>query len=208
MSDLLANVAERKNRLQTEFVINPDEDGDLEEDLDKLETELIDAIACKKVAQDLIQKYRLQVQEIQAWFETLCKKIDMIEKGNGMTIDQKIAAVQDISNDFDVQAPDKLDEVKTLGDQVMNSVSNLDSQQIEEQIKSVERKYGDIEKKLQRKSQVLDMTAQNIEATKREIESNRGWIDEKKRLARVKEPLGFESKQAEEKLLSLKVYKR
>jgi nesprin-1 len=86
----------------------------------------------------------------------------------------------------------------------MDSVSNLDSQQIEEQIKSVERRHGDISKKLQRKAQVLDMTAQGIEATRREIEENREWISDKKSLARLSEPLGFESRQAEERLLSLK----
>lgn len=86
----------------------------------------------------------------------------------------------------------------------MDSVSNLDSQQIEEQIKSVERRHGDISKKLQRKAQVLDMTAQGIEATRREIEENREWISDKKRVARSSEPLGYESRQADERLLALK----
>ena len=98
----------------------------------------------------------------------------------------------------------RLDRVRRLGDQVMDSVSNLDSQQIEEQIKSVERRYGDISKKLQRKAQVLDTTAQGIEATRKEIEENREWISDMKRQARSSEPLGYESRQADEKLLALK----
>lgn len=204
MNELLTNVGERRTRALTELSIH-DKDQDIEEDLNKLEAELIDAIAGKQAAQDFIQKYRSQVQDIQAWFDSLSKKVDVIEKGSGLTIDQKISNLKDITAEFESQGPEKLAEVKKLGDQVMDSVSNLDSQQIEEQIKSVERRYADISKKLQRKAQILDMTVQGIEATKREIEENREWIEQKKQQVKMPELLGFESKQAEERILSLKV---
>lgn len=204
MNELLANVDERRTRALTELSIHED-DRDIEEGLNKLEAELTDAIARKQAAQDLIQKYRSQVQDIQTWFDSLTKKIDVLEKGSGLAINQKISNLKDITADFESQGPEKLTEMKKLGDQVMDSVSNLDSQQIEEQIKSVERRYADISKKLQRKAQVLDMTAQGIEATKREIEENREWIEQKKQQMKMPELLGFESKQAEERLLALKV---
>lgn len=204
MNELLTNVGERRTRALTELSIH-DKDQDIEEGLNKLEAELIDAIAGKQAAQDFIQKYRSQVQDIQAWFDNLSKKVDVIEKGSGLTIDQKISNLKDITAEFESQGPEKLAEVKKLGDQVMDSVSNLDSQQIEEQIKSVERRYADISKKLQRKAQILDMTVQGIEATKREIEENREWIEQKKQQVKMPELLGFESKQAEERILALKV---
>lgn len=204
MNDLLGNVGERRTHALTELSLNED-DQDIEEGLNKLEAELTDAIAGKQAAQDLIQKYRTQVQSIQAWLDVLSKKVDVIEKGNGQTIGQKIASVKEITTEFESQGPGKLNEVKTLSDQVMDSVSNLDSQQIEEQIKSVERRYADIAKKLQRKAQVLDMTAQGIEATRQEIEENRDWIEQRKQQAQVSDPVGFDSKQVEEKLLALKV---
>jgi len=204
MNELLTNVGERRTRALTELSIR-EEDHDIEEGLNKLEIELTDAIAGKQAAQDLIQKYRSQVQDIQTWFDGLSKKVDMIEKGSGLTIGQKISNLKDITAEFESQGTEKLAEVKKLGDQVMDSVSNLDSQQIEEQIKSVERRYADIGKKLQRKAQVLEMTAQGIEATRREIEENREWIEQKKQQIKMPELLGFESKQAEERLLTLKV---
>lgn len=204
MNELLTNVGERRTRALTELSIH-EEDHDIEEGLNKLEAELTDAIAGKQAAQDLIQKYRSQVQDIQTWLDGLSKKIDMIEKGSGLTINQKISNLKDITSEFESQGTEKLAEVKKLGDQVMDSVSNLDSQQIEEQIKSVERRYTDISKKLQRKAQVLEMTAQGIEATRREIEENREWIEQKKQQVKMPELLGFESKQAEERLLTLKV---
>ncbi|XP_018338972.1 PREDICTED: nesprin-1 isoform X6 [Trachymyrmex septentrionalis] len=203
MNELLTNVGERRTRALTELSIQ-EEDHDIEEGLNKLETELTEAIAGKQAAQDLIQKYRSQVQDIQTWFDGLSKKVDMIEKGSGLTIGQKISNLKDITTEFESQGTEKLAEIKKLGDQVMDSVSNLDSQQIEEQIKSVERRYADIGKKLQRKAQVLEMTAQGIEATRREIEENREWIRQKKQQVKMPELLGFESKQAEERLLTLK----
>lgn len=204
MNDLLSNVGERRVRAQTELSLKPEEDDDIEESLDKLELELIEAIAGKNAAQDLIKKYRSQVQDMQNWFDALSKRADNIEKGNGLTINQKISAANEISDEFESRGPEKFEELKKLAEQVMDSVSNLDSQQIEEQLKSVERKYGDLRKKILRKCQVLETTAQGIKATKKEIEELRNWISEKKQIARDAEPLGFESKQAEEKLLSLK----
>lgn len=204
MNELLTNVGERRTRALTELSMD-EKDHDIEEGLNKLEAELIDAIAGKQAAQDLIQKYRLQVQDIQSWFDSLSKKVDVIEKGSGLTINQKISNVKDITAEYESQGPEKLAEIKKLSEQVMDSVSNLDSQQIEEQIKSVERRYADIGKKLQRKTQVLDMTAQGIEATKREIEENREWIEQKKQQVKMPELLDYESKQAEERLLTLKV---
>ena len=207
MNDLLSNVGERRSRALTELSLIPDQDDDIEESLNKLETELIDAIAGKQASQDLIQMYRNQVQDIHTWFDILSNKVDIIEKGSGLTIGQKISSVKEITSEFESQGPERLDKVKKLGDQVMDSVSNLDSQQIEEQIKSVERRHADIGKKLQRKAQVLEMTAQGIEATRKEIEENRDWISQKKQFARISESLGFDTKLAEEKLLALKVIK-
>ncbi|KZC10894.1 Nesprin-1 [Dufourea novaeangliae] len=203
MNDLLGNVGERRSHAMTDLALHED-DQDIEEGLNKLETELMDAIAGKQAAQELIQKYRSQVQNIQSWLDALSKKVDVIEKGNGQTIAQKISNVKEITAEFESQGPGRLSEVKSLGDQVMDSVSNLDSQQIEEQIKSVERRYADIAKKLQRKAQVLDMTAQGIDATRQEIEENRDWILQKKQQAQLTEPVGYDSKLAEEKLLALK----
>ena len=57
MNDLLTNVGDRRNEAEIELIIRPDgQDADIEESLTKLESELIDAIASKQAAQDLIQK--------------------------------------------------------------------------------------------------------------------------------------------------------
>lgn len=108
MNDLLTNVGERRSRAEVEFLIRPDgQDADIEEGLDKLEAELIDAIAGKQASQDLIQKYRNEVHDIQSWFDALSKKVDVIEKGNGLTIGQKIASLKEITSEFEMQGPER-----------------------------------------------------------------------------------------------------
>lgn len=108
MNDLLTNVGERRSRAEAEFLIRPDgQDADIEEGLDKLEAELIDAIAGKQCAQDLIQKYRNEVHDIHSWFDALSKKVDVIEKGNGLTIGQKITSLKEITSEFETQGPER-----------------------------------------------------------------------------------------------------
>jgi nesprin-1 len=108
MNDLLTNVGERRSRAETELLIRLDgQDADIEEGLDKLESELIDAIARKQATQDLIHKYRSEVQDIQFWFDALSKKVDVIEKGNGSTIGQKIASLKEITSEFESQGPER-----------------------------------------------------------------------------------------------------
>ncbi|KAG7206621.1 hypothetical protein KM043_000301 [Ampulex compressa] len=204
MDELLASAGERRAQARAELSLREEADRDIEEGLAKLEAELIEALAGKRASQELIGKYRSQVQEMQAWLEGLAKRVDAIERGNGLAIGQKIGRAKEIASEFGSQGPARLAEVKSLGDRVMDSVSNLDSQQIEEQLRSVERRYADIGKKLQRKAQILDMTAQGIEATRREIEENVEWTRRMRDRVGASEPIGYESKQAEERLLALK----
>ena len=108
MNDLLRNIGDRRSRAELEFLIRPDgQDSDLEEGLNKLESELTEAITGKQATQDLIQKYRLEVQDIQAWFDVISKRVDAIEKGNGSTISKKITALKEITSEFESNAPER-----------------------------------------------------------------------------------------------------
>ncbi|KAK2588097.1 hypothetical protein KPH14_004158 [Odynerus spinipes] len=201
--DMLASIDEQRARALTELASHPDIQ-EIEAGLNILEAELTEAIALKQAAEDLIQKYRNQVEDILAWFESLSKKADGIEKGSGFTIEQKISNIKEIIGEFESQGTEKMDEVKKLGGQIKHAIGNYKSEKVNEQLASVERRHTELGRKLQRKAQVLDTTAQGIEATRQEIEENRNWIEQKKEQARSTEPLGYESKQAEERLLVLK----
>lgn len=204
MNDLLNAIDQRRNLLISELASSGNENDELEKMLDDLEKDLIGVIAQKQANMEVIDDYRQNVQVMNNWFDNLGKRIEAIDKGSGLNCEQKQSSILEIKAEFDDQGPKRLDENKRLASQVTEFVNNLDSQQIEEQSKSIERRYNDLSKRLQRKLQVLEMTKKGIEDTRNEISATRDWIKEKTVGLRKPEPLGFESRKADDKINALK----
>lgn len=204
MNDLLISINQRRQYLNTELPASGNENAELEEMLDNLEEELTVTIAQKQANQDVIDEYRQHLQVMNNWFDNLIKRIDAVDKGSGLNHQQKQSAISNLKAEFDDQGPKRMDEIKRLAAQIIDFVNNLDSQHIEEQLKSVERRYGDVSKRLQRKQQVLEMTRKGIEDTRNEIEQAKEWVKEKMIELRKPLPLGFESHKAEDRLTALK----
>lgn len=91
-------------------------------------------LSTKQAGQSVIDEYRSNMQSIHGWLDTIAKRIEVVDMGSGLDCSQKLAAIADIGQEFQTLGPDKVDRVKQLADQVINLVSNLDSQQIEEQV--------------------------------------------------------------------------
>lgn len=204
MNDLLSAIAQRRNHLTTELSGAGGVDEDLSKALDKLEKDLLLVIADKQSKQEIIDQYKQQLQAINTWFDNLNKRIDVVDKGSGLNCQQKQTAIGDIQDEFEELGPQRMEELKRLAARVVAVVNNLDSQQIEEQVKSAERRYNDISKKLQRKTEVLEMTRKGIDGTKSEIDDARNWVKDKLAELQKAKPLSYESGKVEERLNSLK----
>ncbi|XP_060527804.1 muscle-specific protein 300 kDa isoform X12 [Cylas formicarius] len=202
MNELLTAIGQRRNQLTTELTGPGTEE--LAKMLDNLENELLSVMTEKQSKQEFVDQYRQQLQVTNNWFDNLVKRIDVIDKGSGLNCQQKKDAVVELQTEFDQQGPKKVDEVKRLAGEITEIVNNLDSQQVEEQVKSVDRRYKDISKKLQRKMQVLEMTRKGIDDTRNEIEQARSWVKEKFETLQQPRPLGFESRKVDERVNSLK----
>lgn len=135
MNDLFTSIGQKRAQLLTDFPENDAEVATIEGQLDNLEDDLTTVLAKKQASQDLIGRYRQSVQGINTWFDNLVKRIDVIDKGSGLTCTQKQAAVSEIQTEFDEQGPGRVEEVKQLAAQVTEAVNNLDSQQVEEQVR-------------------------------------------------------------------------
>lgn len=172
--------------------------------MDKLETDLMDAIAAKTSGQNVIDTYRQAVQDLHVWFDYLIKKIDVLEKGSGLNCAQKLAAITEIKTEFVNDGPKKLADLKQKAHNVTEIISNLDSQQVEEQLKSVDRRYNDISKRIDRKAQMLEATNKGVECARNEIEQVDNWV--KQQISDLQSPqsIGFESTSAEGRLQKLK----
>lgn len=58
----------------------------------------------------------------------------LADKGSGLPCPQKLNALKELSSDFGQNGKDKVDAIKNVGNKVINIVSNLESQQVEEQV--------------------------------------------------------------------------
>lgn len=58
----------------------------------------------------------------------------LADKGSGLPCPQKLSALKELSDEFGKVGKDKVDNIKNVGSKVINIVSNLESQQVEEQV--------------------------------------------------------------------------
>lgn len=177
----------------------------------------------------MTEDYRASLAEAHKWLDSVVKRMENLEKGSPMSLDchQKLKGILDLASELDAQGNQKVEDVKKLADQVFQCVSNLgkyhvndpqflefitstrltfpfllcsESQQVSEQLKSLERRENDIAKRVQRKAHMLETTKKNFETITQETQQLRDWIAAKMHELKTPEPVGFLSKQTNEKL--------
>lgn len=204
MHTLLALIADKRAKLLTELPSHGEllaDEPNLEESLDSLEEELLQVIAKKQNAQQIMDDYRGNLAEAHQWLDSIVKRMENLEKGGPLALDchQRLAGIQELAGEIDTQGNQRIEDVKKLADQVIDVVSNLDSQQVDEQLKSLERRHNDISKRVQRKAQVLESTNKGVEGAKQEVQQVRDWVKSKMDCLKSPEPMGFTAKQIGDK---------
>lgn len=58
----------------------------------------------------------------------------LADKGSGLPCPQKLEKLRELAAEFEQGGKEKVDYIKAVGSQVINIVSNLESQQVEEQV--------------------------------------------------------------------------
>lgn len=96
--------------------------------------QLTQVMGKKQAAQSIIEEYRINLQDIHSWFDSLIKQMEVLDKGSGLDCIHKLAVISEIGSEFESQGPRRVDEIKRLANAVIDVVSNLDSQQVEEQV--------------------------------------------------------------------------
>lgn len=95
----------------------------------------MDTIARKTSGQNVIDTYRNAIADMHSWFDNLIKKMDVLDRGSGLNCAQKLAAINEVKSDFDEQGPLKMKDLRQKCQDVHEIISNLDGQQVDEQIK-------------------------------------------------------------------------
>ncbi|XP_070067953.1 muscle-specific protein 300 kDa isoform X15 [Drosophila takahashii] len=205
MNDLLNSIGDKRSQLMLEMTGSlGDEDTDLDDNIDKLESELMDAIAKKQAGQNVIDGYRQGMADVQNWFDTLIKRMDVLDRGSGLNCAQKTAAINEIKNEYELQGHPKIQELKGKAAQVAEVISNLDGQQVEEQMKSLDRRFADLGKRIDRKAQLLDVTNKGVEGAKGEIDQLQNWVKQQIEELQAPTPLGYTPKDAEARQQKIK----
>lgn len=151
----------------------------------------MDAIATKSTGQNTIETYRQTVEDLNSWFDNMIKKIDAIDVGSGLNCAQKLDAIAGIQNECEVQGLQKLNDLKEKAHNVIEIINNLDAQQVEEKLKSSDRRYNDIIKRVARKAQMVAATNKGIQSIQNEIEQLQDWL--KQQIANLHEPQALSS---------------
>lgn len=138
----------------------------------------MEAIAAKTTGQNTIENYRKDVAELNTWFDNMVKKIDGIDVGSGLNCAQKLDAIAAIQNECEDQGLQKLNNVKQKAHDVIEIINNLDAQQVEEKLKSSDRRYNDIMKRVARKAQMVAATNKGIQSVQNEIEQLANWLQQ------------------------------
>lgn len=94
----------------------------------------MEALVKEKSNQKTIELFRKNVQDIHDWFNTILKRMEVLDKGSGLSCPEKLKAIIELTNEFNNLGPKKLEGVKNIVTDVINVVNNLDSQQVEEQV--------------------------------------------------------------------------
>lgn len=102
--------------------------------MDNLEQDMLKAVNREKDNQSVIDDYRTKCQKIHDWFDSVMKKMSVADKGSGLTCAQKLSALTDLAKEFEESGRVQVDDIKAVGSKVINIVSNLESQQVEEQV--------------------------------------------------------------------------
>lgn len=150
----------------------------------------MEAIAAKTSGQNIIENYRHATSDLNQWFDVMIKKIDAIDVGSGLNCAQKQEAIAKIQTECDVQGQQNLNDFKQKAHQVIELISNLDAQQVEDQIKSCDRRYNDIVKRVARKTQMLGSTLKGVDGIRNEIDQLGEWL--KAQIQQLQQPQSVE----------------
>lgn len=102
--------------------------------MEKLEADLTTALAKERANQDIIESFRKYKQDMHDYFDNILKKMEVLDKGSGLSCPEKVNAISELTNDFNNNGSKKLEGFINIAKNVIDVVSNLDSQQVEEEV--------------------------------------------------------------------------
>ena len=178
-------------------------DTELRELVTNLEDEIAKLAYTRTVILQKIEEYRKSLQLVYSWYDTIIKQLercDKLQQDSG----HKSEEIQHLHKKFQ-EVRSKLDEFKDSAEEIVPYLSNLDVQQVKEQIRSAEKKHDDLQKRVGKKLHILEITHKGYEDAKHEINGLQNWVAQKIEYMKQLSHLGFKTRATESRLLEVNV---
>uniref|UniRef100_A0A8D8Q2T6 Nesprin-1 n=1 Tax=Cacopsylla melanoneura TaxID=428564 RepID=A0A8D8Q2T6_9HEMI len=184
-------------------ILRKQTEGICEEELGKVIVLINAAIAKKDGQQAVIESYKADVSELEKHLDSIGKKLDSVEHGQGVLCPVKASTLNSISTMLEESVQEPLSKIQTKAEQVRQLVSNLDQQFVDEQLKSVERHVQDLKKRTQRRRQTVDTTLDELNLIRNEFATEMKSIESMKNQLNEPVPAGEDVNDMAEYLQSL-----
>lgn len=206
INDVIEIINVKRNIILTELSNQlPDEEvGEMEKRLDDLETFLMNQIDRKTNNQEIINSYLNAVNNSKKYFDDISHQLELLDGPCGLSSEQKCDKAINLKNDFEVKVPLLKNDVQEKGVKVLEIISNLDAQQVDDYMKSLQRRENDLRKRMERKIQLLDLNKKNLEKLNSEIELTKFFFDDNIEKMSSPHKLGYKTKPIELYMQSLK----
>ncbi|XP_024081429.1 nesprin-1 [Cimex lectularius] len=196
-------INDNRNRLLMELP-QGDRSNAVAAQLDYLEEFLNNTLAGKQHDENEVELYRSAHAAAQQKISGLVKQLEGVDKSHGFALQQRLNNLDGISKEYEKERENVLGHLKQLAENIMNIISNLDVPQVEDQLKSIEKRFNDLGKRIQRNREVLNTAQDELKGINDELQQAKTWVDEKKNFIRNQPPLGFEPKSSEDRVQLLK----
>ncbi|CAA9993818.1 unnamed protein product, partial [Nesidiocoris tenuis] len=204
MAALHNDINDNRTRMLTDLPQGSHADA-VKSRLDDLELLLKETLEKKIEDENQVEAYRAACAAAQQKLEGFAKQLELVDKGHAMDLPKRIAKLDEIAKQCDAETPTVLANIKKLAEKAANIVSNIDAQQIDEQIKGFDKKFNDLGKKISRKKDVLKSTNEELEGINDTLGQAKDWAKSKLDYVRNPPPMGYDVKASDERVQALKL---
>lgn len=199
INDIIGQIDVKRNIILTEISNQiPDEElAEMDNKLDELQTLLITQIESRRRNQGIVDDYLESVNNSKTFFDEINQRLANIDDVSGQNCDQKLNAINEIKLEFTEKTPNLREAIQSNGEKVVEVISHLDAQQVDDHMKTFMRRENDVRKKIERKIQLMDMTNKNLSKLRADIEQAQFFFDDNINKFTSPQALGYKPKPIE-----------
>ena len=187
------------------MTLTPDsDDADVRSRMNSLEEEVNDVIDRWTEVIELIEVYRRTLQTVYSWFDTIIKQLEKCDRVEYPDSNQRNEEINKLWSKFKETQP-KVDQLSQKANEIKPHLSNLDNQQVDEQLRSVQKRYNDLKKRVNKKQQIVQMTRKGYDDSKNNIEELCEWLNERSEYLDALPLLGYSSANVERRISEFNV---